>query len=222
MARVSIREQQAIVRRAVARRTQALKDKAWPKARSALAVARRARRAIQSERAARNKRAKCPRVDRVYHSSKNFDARPPITPRYIVLHSTESGPGSGKGVSEYLARGSTQADIHRVIDTKGEHYRLVPDGRKAWHVAESNGFTLGIEQVGRAAQNQWPEAQLREVARQIACWSRKYDIPIRDGRNDRGFTARGVVDHNSLPGDHWDPGPAYPFARVLKLAREYL
>ena len=164
---------------------------------------------------------RCPKPKLTFHSVKNWFARPSLKPNLLVLHSTESSPGSGVGVSNYLSHGSTQADVHVVIDADGTSYRLVPDKRKAWHVAAYNARSLGIEQVGRAAQTDWPEAQLRAVACQLAHWSRKYHIPLRDARHD---LTRGVVTHASLGsagGGHTDPGSHYPFERVLKLAKTY-
>jgi N-acetyl-anhydromuramyl-L-alanine amidase AmpD len=137
-----------------------------------------------------------------------------------VLHSTESDPGSAKAVAGYLAQTSTQADIHVIVDDDGDLVRLVPDGRKAWHVANFNSVALGIEQVGRAAQELWPRDQLDVVARQIACWSRKYGIPIQHSSG----TGTGVVYHSDLGvagGGHHDPGTHYPLAQVLALARKY-
>lgn len=163
-------------------------------------------------------------------SEKGWNQRPRITPKIIVLHSTESSPGSGLGVSQYLARTSVDADVHVVVDSNGKLYRLVPDGRKAWHVMGYNSIALGIEQVGRAVQTSWPEAQLHAVAKRLACWSHHYDIPLRDARGIARFVfasyrgGRGVVQHNSLGatgGGHVDPGKNYPFRKVLRLARKY-
>jgi N-acetyl-anhydromuramyl-L-alanine amidase AmpD len=208
---------QAKLRRAWSRRRRALNQRDTPKADSALRVIRRLRASVK---ALRHGRA-CRRPNRVYTSSKGWSGRPAIKVNRLVLHSTESGPLSGPAVSNYLAQANTPADVHVVIDTNGDLYRLVPDGRKAWHVANQNFDTLGIEQVGRAIQKGWPEVQLRAVAKQLACWSRKYDVPLRDARKG----GRGVVTHSSLGasgGGHVDPGAAYPFARVIALARQYV
>lgn len=208
----------AKVKRAVARRAAALQRGDTKRAQTALAIARKYR-AIA--RTLRRKPNPCRGRSIRYTSTKGWDNRPSISPTLIVLHSTESNPGSGAGVARYLASGNTQADIHVVIDNDGTKYRLVPDGRKAWHVVTFNSRTLGIEQVGRAAQGHWPDAQLHAVAKQIACWSHKYGIPIVDARRD---LLRGVCTHASLGtagGGHTDPGAAYPFGRVLALARNY-
>ena len=187
---------------------------------------KKAQEALAALRKSRGRpRPSKPPVKYTFRSVKNFFTRPRIAPRLLVLHSTESSPGSGYNIGAYLSHGSTQADCHIVVDTDGTTYRLVPDARKAWHVGVSNGFSIGIEQVGRASQNSWPDEQLKVVARWLAYYSRRFDIPLVDARQNLD---RGVVTHNSLPGDHWDPGASddpgggsYPFKRVLELARRY-
>lgn len=174
--------------------------------------------------------SRCCRKHATIHSPKRWGERARIVPKIIVLHSTESPPHSGHSVSEYLAQPEVMADVHVVIDTNGDLYRLVPDNQKAWHVAGYNSIALGIEQVGRAAQTEWPEAQLEATARRLACWSHAYGIPLRDARGRLGFIlgsyrgGRGVVEHGSLGvtgGGHSDPGKNYPFRKVLRLARKY-
>lgn len=204
--------------RARARRKAALARGDERRAASALRLIRRLRYQIAS--ILKSRAARCPSADATYHSPKRWDSRAPIQPRLIVLHSTESPPGSGKGVSSYLARSDIQADAHVVIDDDGWIARLVPDGRKAWTQAAYNSVSLSIEQVGRASQSFWPQKQLDAVARQIACWSRKYGIPIKHASP----TGTGVIRHSDLGapgGGHHDPGAGYPLARVLELARRY-
>lgn len=211
--------------RAAARRRAALKRRDWKAARSARKVMARAREeargALKALRVSRTPKAKKPPVKRTFSSVKRWFSRPAIKPDLIVLHSTESSAHSGYNVSDYLSRGSVQADSHLVIDVDGTTYRLVPDGRKAWTQAQYNSRSLSIEQVGRAAQSTWPDAQVKQTARWVAYWSKKYDIPIRDSRQD---LKSGVVTHKSLGqagGGHVDPGPGFPFQKTLDLAKRY-
>lgn len=206
----------ARVRRAVKRRYAALKRKDWKAARSARAVANKYRKVAQ-----RLRRSPKPKVKHTFTSAKRWFSRPSIKPDLIVLHSTESSAHSGYNVSDYLSRSSVQADSNLVIDTDGTTYRLVPDGRKAWTQAAFNSRSLSIEQVGRAVQQTWPDVQVRETAKWIAYWHKKYGIPIRDSRQD---LKSGVVTHKALGqagGGHVDPGSGFPFQRALALARTY-
>lgn len=173
-------------------------------------------------------RVKCKRAKVKFRSVKAFFSRPFITPKIIVLHSTESGTADhGFNDSRYLSHGSTQADIHVVVGNDGTKYRLVPDGRKAWHVAGYNSIALGIEHDGRAAQGHWPEAQLRASACQAAYWCRRYGIPVRLALDSNGNWngLSGIVTHKSLGqtgGGHQDPGPNFPLKHYVGLVKAKL
>lgn len=161
-------------------------------------------------------RVRCRRAKLTFHSVKSFATRPFIRPRIIVLHSTESGVADhGKNDAGYLNGGSVQADIHVVVGDNGDKWRLVPDGRKAWHVASLNSLALGIEHDGRAVQGSWPDAQLRVSACQAAYWCRKYGIPAKLALDANGHWngKSGIVTHASLGnagGGHHDPGTHFP------------
>ena len=88
---------------------------------------------------------------------------------------------------------------------------MVPDEAKAWTQAAFNSVALSIEQIGHASQNRWPDAQLRNTARWLAFWSRKYGIPLERS------TTRGVCQHRDL-----GPGRAAvttTAARAIRSAR---
>lgn len=146
--------------------------------------------------------------------SPNRSARNVEIPTLIVLHATE---GSAQSAIGWLTSRESMASAHLVVSRTGETTRLVPDSEKAWHAVAVNSFSLGIEQEGRSAQTEWPDAQLETVARWVAYWSAKYNIPIRYS------TTAGVCRHSDLGeagGNHGDPGSNYPFDRVLKRALE--
>jgi N-acetyl-anhydromuramyl-L-alanine amidase AmpD len=166
----------------------------------------------------------------VRRRSPNQSSRNGVKPRIIVLHSTEGSniPGSSAdlaGCTNFLCQGGVQASAHVIVDGDGHSARLVTDEQKAWHCARYNSFALGIEQIGHAASEHWTRDEIREAARWIARWSKKFDIPIRHGATDGGFvTKSGVVTHKSLGilgGGHVDPGSAYPVEKCLALARFY-
>lgn len=213
-----------VLKRAKQRRRDALKRGDWKQAQGARKVMARARTearaALHALRLSRSPTGPPP-VKKTFMSVKRWFSRPFIKPDLVVLHSTESSAHSGYNVSDYLSRGSVQADSHLVIDTDGTTYRLVPDGRKAWTQQAYNSRSLSIEQVGRASQTSWPDVQVRATARWIAFWGRKYNIPVRDSRKD---LKSGVTTHKGLGaagGGHHDPGESYPFTRVINLARRY-
>ena len=147
-----------------------------------------------------------------------------VKPRLIVLHTTEGNnvPNSAQdlvGLGQFFNRSATQASSHVGVDGDGYGAQYVPDDKKAWTQASFNPQALSVEQVGRAAQGTFPEAQLRMTAKYIAYWSVKYNIPITKS------TTHGVCEHKHLGaagGGHVDCGPNYPFERVLGYAREYV
>lgn len=148
----------------------------------------------------------------------------------IVVHDTEGANLPGirdlQGLADFFDRIITQASSHVATDAEGSSSRMVTDAAKAWHCAFFNSVSLGIEQIGFASQQQWPDKQLRETARWIARWSRLHGIPIQKGKvsADGQVLRAGVVRHSDLGrlgGGHHDPGLAYPLREVLVLARQY-
>jgi hypothetical protein len=155
-------------------------------------------------------------------------------PTLIILHDTEGAnvPHSARdlvGLGNYFDVWATQASSHVATDADGTSARYVPDEKKAWTQAYYNSMGLSIEQIGFATDN-WrgkeKELQLRETARWIAYWSRKYDIPMRTARVTAGgtVTRSGVLQHRrlgALGGGHVDVHVTFPISKVLRYARHY-
>ena len=166
---------------------------------------------------------------RVRRSTPNQSTRNGVRPQLIVLHSTEGqnvkGLGDLVGLGGWFANPKAQVSAHVATDAEGNSARYVGDDAKAWHCARYNSLSLGIEQVGRAAQTDWDPEQQRETARWIAYWSRKHGIPIQKGEVANGSVSRpGVLRHSelgALGGGHSDPGDHYPLREVLEFARHY-
>jgi hypothetical protein len=162
--------------------------------------------------------------------SPNRSSRGGVTPRLMVLHSTESTPAPGtdadlKSIAAYFGSSSAQASSHVLTDDDGDSGRCVPDAEKAWTQAYFNPWSLSIEQIGRAAQSEWPDEQLRESARWLAKWSNEFGIPlVRGSVSGSTITRAGVVTHKqlgSVGGGHVDPGDGYPVDRVIEMAKQY-
>jgi hypothetical protein len=150
----------------------------------------------------------------------NQSSRNGLKPKIIVLHTTEghNRPGLSdlRGLVSFFDNPSSQVSAHVANDAQGNDARIVPDDRKAWTQAAFNSVALSIEQIGFSSQNAFPEAQLRNTARWIAYWSKKFGIPITHS------TTRGVCQHKDLGsegGGHHDCGPDYPLPTVLSMAR---
>jgi N-acetyl-anhydromuramyl-L-alanine amidase AmpD len=158
---------------------------------------------------------------------RNQSSRNGIKPTLIVVHSTESSNVAGTAdlaaIAAWFDNPVAQASSHVCTDADGHSARMVPDGKKAWHCAGYNSVSLGVEQVGRAAQGSWSDKEIEETARWIARWSREHGIPIRKGEVSNGRVVRsGVLRHSDLGvigGGHHDPGDGYPLDRLLRRAR---
>jgi hypothetical protein len=169
----------------------------------------------------------------VTHLSPNHSERSGVPINLAILHDTEGGniPDSAEdlvGLGNFFAT-PIEASCAVATDSDGNSGRYVLDKEKAWHCAAYNSASLGIEQIGFASQSRvtWLKnwKQLRETARWLAAWSIHYGIPLRRGAVSNGVvTKAGVLRHMDLGvagGGHSDPGPNYPFGRVLVLARLY-
>lgn len=168
-----------------------------------------------------------------HRSPCQSERTPGVRLNLITLHDTEGA--NIKGVADLAGLGNffgdidAQASSHVATDSDGNSARFVSDRMKAWHCSGYNSASLGIEQLGFASQTRatWLKnfRQLRETARWIAWWSKRYGIPIRRARVSGGVVTRsGVIRHmdlGSIGGGHSDPGSNYPFNRVLLLARAY-
>lgn len=149
-------------------------------------------------------------------------------PLLIPLHDTE-GQNKFKsiedleGLGNFFAEPSTEAASQAAVDGDGWSARFVADRDAAWHVADFNRVSLGIEQIGFASQGKWTRAERREAARWVAQWSHEHGIPIRHGKVSGSMVVRsGVVRHSDLGaagGGHSDPGPNYNVKSVIRWAR---
>jgi hypothetical protein len=156
-------------------------------------------------------------------------------PTLIVIHDTEGGniPHSHRdlsGLADWFDRISTQASSNVADDQDGNSARFVDDDRKAWAQAFYNSHALSIEQIGFATDdwtNPAKDKQIRETARWIALWHRRYGIPLQKARisPDGRIITPGVIQHRALGhlgGDHHDVSSLYPGAKVLRYARHYV
>lgn len=149
--------------------------------------------------------------------------------RLIVIHATEGHNRPGvedlRSLGEWFQNPDARVSCHVATDDEGNSARFVADRYKAWHCAAFNSAALGVEQVGSSDQLSWRRPEIRETARWVAYWSRKYGVPIRHGKvNGGAVVLSGVVRHSDLGeagGNHGDPGAGYPLGSMLRLARVY-
>lgn len=109
-------------------------------------------------------------------------ARPLSAIKGIILHSTE-----GSDSRDWLSKTSLPpVSIHRLIRrAPGEHYKILPDNRVAWHAGSGkwgnyqlNDVTLGVE-LERQGSQRYTEYQLEEVSALTVEWWGLYGfIPV--------------------------------------------
>jgi N-acetyl-anhydromuramyl-L-alanine amidase AmpD len=138
----------------------------------------------------------------------------------VVVHTTE---GSLAGTLAWLADPVSQVSAHFVIAPNGDLYQMVNSRNKAWHASYYNSRSIGIEMVGYANQpSTWNHANLATLAQVIAWSAVEFDIPVENPAGNaysywsNRFNAPGIVAHSQVqPWDKGDPGPYFPWNRVL-------
>jgi hypothetical protein len=162
----------------------------------------------------------------------NFYPDRPASEKYLelVAHDTESPNAPGiqdlEAVRAFFSNPNTQASANDVDDAQGNAIQMVdPTTETAWHVANFNPWSIGVEQIGYASQTHWPLLEVEATARIFAHWATKYGIPIRHGKvSGCTIVKPGIVFHADLGlcgGGHHDPGLHYPLGLLIRLTRLY-
>ena len=152
--------------------------------------------------------------------------------RLIVLHSAECSEvtQAAESLGSWLSGPSApKASWHFAVDNNSIT-QSVELHDIAWHAGPVNGYSVGIEQAGRASQTreQWLDpysrAVLENTAKLIAVIAGMYDLPIEYCSNPKLPGARGICMHSDVTrawqtkGGHTDPGKDYPLSFVLDRA----
>jgi N-acetylmuramoyl-L-alanine amidase len=146
--------------------------------------------------------------------SPNHDPRPDGVDM-LILHYT--GMSSGEEALNRLCSAAAKVSAHYLIEEDGAIWRLVPEGRRAWHAGVSfwagrrdlNGTSIGIELVNPGHDNGYrafPDRQmaaLEALAREILT---RHPIP-----------ARHVLGHSDVaPRRKTDPGELFDWPRLAR------
>jgi hypothetical protein len=153
--------------------------------------------------------------------------------RLLVLHATDGSEvlASAENLQSWLSRPDhPRASWHFVSDIDSITQSVDSDD-VAWHAGPVNGYSIGIEQAGKAAQTeeQWADAYSRgmldQTAKLLAVLAGIHGIPLvfvdRNLKTATGVTTHVAVNKWFGIKGHWDPGPNYPIDLVLSLARKY-
>jgi len=153
----------------------------------------------------------------------------------VVIHTMESAErgDAAEAVARWFARPDAEVSAHYCVDADSV-VQCVREEDVAWHARGGNASSIGIELAGYAGQGPkgWDDdyswAVLERAAALAADICARYAIPVRWVRAEglqsgaRGLTGHVEVSRAFRKSDHWDPGPAFPVARFLRLVRQAL
>ncbi len=154
----------------------------------------------------------------------------PNVPKALVFHTPEEMPDGIESTPVWFQNPAAGASTQAYADNDGDLYVMLADGECAWACGtkagvnrhwkgvrdayppwgepgvSNNCLTLNIEIEGFAASLNMPEAQYQTVL----AWAKEkcalYGIPI-----DRDH----LVAHSELSLDRTDPGPLFPWDRLM-------
>lgn len=155
-----------------------------------------------------------PAVEFVDLPSPNHDERKlPVT--MLVLHYT--GMPDCKGALDRLTSPEAKVSCHYCVDEDGTVYRMVAEGRRAWHAGASywrgvrdvNSASVGIEIVNPGHEfgyRDFPDEQIAAL------------IPLVAEIKERHGIGRGnVVAHSDIaPSRKEDPGELFPWEALAR------
>lgn len=138
-----------------------------------------------------------------------------ITPRLYVVHIMQ---GYMQGTYETFLNPYNQVSSHFAIGNgtegvaDGEIWQFVRVTDTAWHNANGNPYSIGVESAGFSG-NPLTDAQVESHARLFE-WAHDLYPAIAYWRNLRPFTGRGLSWHG-LGGQDWGNHPDCPGAPIV-------
>jgi N-acetyl-anhydromuramyl-L-alanine amidase AmpD len=154
--------------------------------------------------------------------SPNYSSRGGSGVRLVIVHTAE-GALTYQALGNFFGSGSAGVSSHTGIDdTPGRIGEYVKRPDKAWTAGDANPYSVNVELCGFASWSpaDWERhpVMLDNCARWIAEECRHYGIPIvKVGASEATHGGRGVCGHVDVsgPGGHWDPGPDFPWSKVI-------
>ncbi|NUO58110.1 MAG: N-acetylmuramoyl-L-alanine amidase, partial [Hamadaea sp.] len=141
-------------------------------------------------------------------STSNYSAGRSSAITTIVIHVTQ---GSYAGTINWFQNPAAQVSAHYVVrSSDGDITQMVREEDTAWHVRNSNPYSLGIEHEGYVDDPGWfTDSMYRASAGLTRYLADKWGLP-------KNRTA--IKGHNEMPGnDHTDPGPYWNWDYYMSL-----
>lgn len=149
------------------------------------------------------------------YSSPNFDERDPAVPlQFVVLHYT--GMKNGTEALERLCDVKSKVSAHYVIEEDGRVFKLVDDGKRAWHAGKStwhgitdmNSASIGIELVNPGHQfgyRPFPASQITALKELLGGLVKQHGLS----------PTKSLVAHADIaPNRKEDPGELFPWQEL--------
>ena len=158
---------------------------------------------------------------------QNYSSRRGVRPRLFVLHYTVSPNRAGwsdvNSIVSLFDRPSFHASSNYVIDAEGNCAYIVRESDKAWTQAGFNSVSISVEQINTGSEATYAGVPgMSKLARVVSDATRRWEIPLRQGRvSGCTVTRSGVIDHAALGdcgGNHGDIAP-YSTAQVIAAAQ---
>ena len=161
-----------------------------------------------------------------------------VKPTLIVIHTAECAEvaSAADSLAKWDAGASRPRASWHFAVADADITCSVDPGLCAWHAGTVNGYSIGIEHAGRAAQTaeQWADEysrnELELSAKLVAVLCEIYQIPPAKliphdiaWEHHAGRQPRGICGHDditrSLGGTHTDPGLAFPWQSYIDRIR---
>ena len=150
----------------------------------------------------------------------------------VVIHTMEISEhaDAAAACARWFANPAAEVSAHYCVDASTV-IQCVREQDIAWHARGGNTASIGIELAGYAGQGPraWEDDYSWEVLERSAGLTAevcaRHRVPVRRLRAEdliagkRGITGHVDVSRAFRKSDHWDPGPAFPWQRFLRLVR---
>lgn len=139
-----------------------------------------------------------------WRKSPNFSSRGGADVTLLVYHETAGFYASD---ISWLCNPNAKASAHAVLREDGKQLtQLVGLDDKAWHAANANPFSVGIEHSNRTSKGYATEHQLQVSARIFGWLALEFDIPVRIARPGHLVGICRHQDLGSFGGGHTQCG----------------
>ena len=162
-------------------------------------------------------------LERIWMPSPNYSSRAGYGVRLAVVHTAE-GALTIESLGNFFASSGSEVSSHTGIDdtpnTVGEY---VAREYKAWTAAAANGYSIQTELCGFASWDRATWLSHPTMLANLTAWLQEecgyYGIPWVKLTAQQAQTGQsGICGHGDLGeagGNHWDPGPDFPWDVAL-------